>query len=119
MDLLVAEDDWVRREFDDIVAAEWGGSGPTSPRTQKGAHEPRRSGPRSRPSHDDDLLELVVSATRWAHQRGPPGEARGHNPGSSPISPCTTSYVDLSAAATSPSGTPCWGWYGDPSKVPT
>ena len=37
-DLLVAEDEWVRREFDDIVAAAWSGAGPDEPRTSRGAY---------------------------------------------------------------------------------
>lgn len=73
VDLLVADPEWVAREFDEIVAAGWGAAEPPRPAERQGAHRPRRPGlavrptPVARPSgtHDGD------PAT--AHQRGPPG----------------------------------------------
>lgn len=73
MDLLVAEDDWVRREFDELIEAGWGGSPPTSPRTRQGAHEPRRSGSGTRPSQSLQVGQLEMGrAERQAPCRGPP-----------------------------------------------
>jgi hypothetical protein len=74
MDLLVADDDWVRREFDELVAAAWGGSRPPCPRIRQGAHEPRRSGPRSRPTPQQAPTHVAASTGRWRRTaRGPPG----------------------------------------------
>ena len=112
MDLVFAEDDWVRREFDELVEAGWGGSRPTCPRTRQGAHGPRRSGPRSR-------LTTRPSAGTGERARpvadavaGPALVRGAHSPGRSPIKPCTRSYVARSAAATSPRGMPRCGRYG-------
>jgi hypothetical protein len=76
MDLLVADDDWVRREFDELVAATWGGSRPPCPRIRQGAHEPRRSGPRSRPTRQWASTHIARVGRRWRPPaRAPPGVA--------------------------------------------
>src|SRR3954471_11127275 len=51
IDIVLADDGWVRREFDELIAHGWGGSGALHPPTEHGAHEPRRSTPRHRPTH--------------------------------------------------------------------
>jgi hypothetical protein len=84
IDLLVADDEWVRREFDELVASAWGGSRPPGPRTRQGAHEPRRSGPRSRPTPKQESSHVAQVAAHWRRpSRAPPGLNTG--PGS--ISP--------------------------------
>ena len=50
IDIVLADDEWVRREFDELIAEGWGGSGALHPPTKHGAHEPRRSTPRHRPT---------------------------------------------------------------------
>ena len=72
IDLVLAEDDWVRREFDELVEAGWGGSRPTCPRTRQGAHEPRRSGPRSRLTNDHRPAQASARAPWRTPSRGPP-----------------------------------------------
>ena len=84
MDLLVAEDDWVRREFDELVEAGWGGSPrPTRPRTTQGAHEPRRSGAAEPPhpaptteASNGDTRRLAAHLTRPARPRDRPDATR-------------------------------------------
>ena len=44
VDLLLADDEWVRREFDALVAAGWDGAVPTGPEASQGARWPRRPG---------------------------------------------------------------------------
>src|ERR1700710_332489 len=72
-DLLVADDEWVRREFEAIVAAGWGGVVPPCPAPSQGARRPRR------PRYDDRLTPGPrlhgVDTGRMAttRQRGPPG----------------------------------------------
>lgn len=80
MDLLVADDDWVEQEFDELVRAGWGGSPPTCPRTHQGTHEPRRNGPRSRTTrHRGPGLTIRACAAWRAPSRGPPWPpAQGH-----------------------------------------
>ena len=51
IDILLADDEWVRREFDELIAHGWGGSGSLHPPTNQGAHQPRRTPPRHRPTH--------------------------------------------------------------------
>jgi hypothetical protein len=51
IDIVLADDDWVRREFDELIAHGWGGSGALHPPTNQGAHQPRRTTPRHRPTH--------------------------------------------------------------------
>jgi hypothetical protein len=74
-DLLVADDEWVRREFDAIVAAGWGGVAPPRPAPEQGAHWPRRPGFDARPTPGRRPRELLTGAGGPAHQRGPPGPA--------------------------------------------
>jgi hypothetical protein len=72
VDLLVADDDWVRREFDAIVAAGWGdaGSPPQAPR--QAAHRPRRVGTHDRPTRVPRPSRLLDGDPSPAHQRSPP-----------------------------------------------
>jgi hypothetical protein len=77
MELLVAEEDWVRREFEEIVAAGWGGSRPTLPNAQHGTHEPRRSGPRSRFTPDGRRREVTTRVAWRTLPRGPPPLGEG------------------------------------------
>jgi len=50
IDIVLADDEWVRQEFDELIAHGWGGSGASPPPTTQGAHEPRRYTPQHRPS---------------------------------------------------------------------
>lgn len=73
VDLLVEDDEWVRREFDAIVAAGWGVEDPPGPASRQGAHRPRRPGSPERPSpvrRSASQSPDVVTAS--ARQRGPP-----------------------------------------------
>jgi len=75
LDLVVSEDDWVRREFDEIVAAGWGAEVPTEPPTARGGGRPRR--PR-RHRRRWVVPEPETSAPRTptgACERGPPGRS--------------------------------------------
>src|SRR5690349_25060907 len=56
LDLVLAEEDWVRREFDELIARGWGGRGLSRPPTSRGAHEPRRPTPRYGPTHHRSLV---------------------------------------------------------------
>ena len=73
IDLVTAEEDWVRREFDELVAAGWGGSRPPSPPTRNGAYEPRRSGRRKLPTHRRPAVDAPARTIRRTPARGPPG----------------------------------------------
>ena len=73
IDIVTTEEDWVRREFDELVAAGWGGSCPPCPETAQGTHEPRRSGTQHRPTHlrpHDQVLSRILGR---ASSRAPPG----------------------------------------------
>ncbi len=72
LDLLVADDEWVRAEFDAIVEAGWGGAVPQCPAPHQGAHLPRRPGDKRRPTPARPPRELLIPATIPVHQRGPP-----------------------------------------------
>ena len=72
VDLMVSDEDWVRREFDAIVAAGWGGAVPPSPEQKQGAHWPRRPGYDDRPTPVLQPPRLPIPAPSRAHQRGPP-----------------------------------------------
>src|SRR3954468_22008985 len=48
IDIVLADDEWVRQEFDELIAHGWGGSGTRQPPTEQGAHQPRRPTPRLR-----------------------------------------------------------------------
>jgi hypothetical protein len=73
MDLLVADDEWVRREFEDIVAAAWGGAGPPCKRTSRGSHQPRWRGPRRRLHRAGRVRRADAPHARASvHVRGPP-----------------------------------------------
>src|SRR6188472_3291892 len=76
VDLLFADDEWVRAEFDAIVAAGWGGVGPPCPASAQGTHWPRRPGPHRRPTPVRRPRRLLSGAAAPAHQRGPPGTRR-------------------------------------------
>jgi len=73
VDLLVGDDEWVDREFEDLVAFGWDDvEPPTSPASAQGARRPRRPGDAAarRPVHQSRGRR--PAATAWAHQRGPP-----------------------------------------------
>ena len=72
VDLLVADEEWVRREFDAIVAAGWGGMDPPCPARRQGAHWPRRPGSDHRPTPVRRSSDLLAEARAPAQQRGPP-----------------------------------------------
>ena len=72
VDLLVADDEWVRREFEDIVAAGWGGAVPPSPAPIQGSHRPRRPGYDDRPSPLRLARDGVSNDNALGRQRGPP-----------------------------------------------
>lgn len=72
IDLVTAEEDWVRREFDELIAAGWDGF-PPNRNTSNAAHEPRRTGPRSRPTHDRPAYDAPARAQWRRPSRGPPG----------------------------------------------
>ena len=72
LDLVVAEDDWVRREFEEVVAAGWDGEVPTEPPTARGGGRPQR--PR-RHRRRWLVSEPATNAPRppaGACERGPP-----------------------------------------------
>ena len=72
VDLLLADEEWVRREFEDIVAAGWGGAVPPRPAPIQGSHRPRR------PRYDDRPTPGLLPEQRHLEdrarprQRGPP-----------------------------------------------
>jgi len=72
MDVVFADDDWVRREFEELIEAGWGGSRPTCPRTRQGAYGPRRSGPRSRLTRVRPPDQAPTRALWRNPSRGPP-----------------------------------------------
>jgi len=72
VDLLVADDDWVRREFEEIVAAGWGGEVPPPPAPHQGARRPRRPGYDARPAPVHQPTDLLAENEARGRQRGPP-----------------------------------------------
>lgn len=72
VDLIVSDEDWVRREFDAIVAAGWGGAVPPSPEQKQGAHWPRRPGYDCRPTTVRRFLTRLIRAGSVVRERGPP-----------------------------------------------
>lgn len=71
-DVLMADDQWVREEFDAIIAAGWGDDVPASPASLQGSRWPRRPGydRRSMPVHRPG--EQTRGGTLPSHPRGPP-----------------------------------------------
>src|SRR3954451_3801201 len=73
IDIVLADDEWVRREFDELIAYGWGGSGTLRPPTNNGAHEPRRPTPRHRPTHRGPAAaQAPTAAARRTPARSPP-----------------------------------------------
>jgi hypothetical protein len=72
VDLLVADDEWVRREFEDIVAAGWGSGTPRDPPTIRRSERPRRRGHESRLISDRPPDRTYVEAHAQACERSPP-----------------------------------------------
>ena len=72
IDLIAADEDWVRQEFDAIVAAGWGGTVPPCPVPNQGAHWPRRPGYDDRPTPVRRLSQVWLAALPVLRQRGPP-----------------------------------------------
>jgi hypothetical protein len=78
-DLLVADDEWVDREFEAIIAFGWDDAEPPArPAAGRGGLRPR--GPRSDTVHGcvRQRRGRRSAATAWAHQRGPPAPP-GHS----------------------------------------
>ena len=73
VDLLIADDAWVRQEFDALVAAGWDGAVPIGPDDARRARWPRR------PGHAECLAsvrrpdELRRGTRPTTHSRAPPG----------------------------------------------
>jgi hypothetical protein len=73
IDLVVADDEWVRREFDELVAHGWGGGSATRPPTRRGAHGPRRRRPRPGSARRPYVVGgAPVVTTSWTTARAPP-----------------------------------------------
>jgi hypothetical protein len=72
VDLLLADEEWVRREFEDIVAAGWGGAVPPSPAPFQGSHRPRRPRYDDRPTPGFPPEQRHLEDGARPHQRGPP-----------------------------------------------
>src|SRR4051794_13441952 len=72
VDLLVADDDWVRREFEEIVAAGWGGQAPPPPAPRQGARRPRQPAQVARPEPGLGAPDLLEGDEGGGRQRGPP-----------------------------------------------
>jgi hypothetical protein len=72
VDLLVADDDWVRREFEEIVAAGWGGEAPPPPAPHRGARRPRPNGDDARPEPVRQPTDVLNGDEVSGRQRGPP-----------------------------------------------
>jgi len=72
VDLLVADDDWVRREFEEIVAAGWGGQIPPPPAPRQSARRPRPPGPVARPASVPEATDFLEGDEGGGRQRGPP-----------------------------------------------
>ena len=77
VDLLIADDEWVRQEFDALVAAGWGGAKPPRPAPEQGSRWPRRPGYPHHPTPVHHPLDPVRGQDARAHQRGPP-DPRAH-----------------------------------------
>ena len=71
-DVLVADDEWVRSEFEAIVEAGWGGVVPPRPAPLQGSHRPRGPGYDDRLTPVKRLRGLLKGRNAPAHQRGPP-----------------------------------------------
>ena len=72
MDLLVADDEWVDREFEALVSAGWGGDVPPRPASRQGAHWPRRPGYDRRPRPVRRPSTVPVKPGVPVYGRGPP-----------------------------------------------
>ncbi|HET9858311.1 MAG TPA: hypothetical protein VFQ19_00910 [Nocardioidaceae bacterium] len=71
VDLLCADDDWVRQEFEELVASGWGSEQPPS------RHIAER---RRRPSGRGDMVESSRLPRLVAWQQGLPARARQRSP---------------------------------------
>ncbi len=73
IDLLLADEDWVRREFDELINHGWGGDGRRQPPTTQGTHHPRRPWTRHRPTHQLGSPIWTSAGPTWrVPTRGPP-----------------------------------------------
>jgi hypothetical protein len=72
VDLLVADDEWVDREFEALVAAGWGVVPPVGPAPGSAPRWPRRPGSRRYDTPLRPPRGLGLGSTAPAHQRGPP-----------------------------------------------
>lgn len=72
-DLLIADDEWVEREFEALVAFGWDDvDPPTGPAPVQGALRPRRPGYDAVRPPVHRGRDQRSAATAWAHERGPP-----------------------------------------------
>jgi hypothetical protein len=72
-DVLMADDQWVREEFDALIAAGWGDDVPPGPEPLQGSRWPRRPGYEHRPTPLPRPNEPRRDKVAPSHQRGPPG----------------------------------------------
>lgn len=72
-DVLMADDQWVREEFDALIAAGWGDDDPPGPESLQGSRWPRRPGYEHRPTPVPRPDEPCRDQVARSHQRGPPG----------------------------------------------
>ena len=72
VDILIADDEWVRREFDALVAAGWDGAVPIGPEPLQGAQWPRRPGYSRRPSQALRPAQRLRGERASTNTRGPP-----------------------------------------------
>ncbi len=72
VDLLLTDEEWVRREFEDIVAAGWGDAVPPSPAPIQGSQRPRRPGYDDRPTPGHPPKQTHLEDHAQPCQRAPP-----------------------------------------------
>lgn len=72
-DVLMADDQWVREEFDALIAAGWGDAVPPGPEPLQGSRWPRRPGYEHRPTPVPRPHEPSRTGASPTHQRDPPG----------------------------------------------
>src|SRR3954463_2501022 len=76
-DVLVADDQWVREEFDALIAAGWGDDVPPGPEPLQGSRWPPRPGNNHRSTPSPGPNEQRHDEASPAHQRGPPCRETG------------------------------------------
>jgi hypothetical protein len=79
IDIVLAEEDWVRREFDELIAHGWGGSGPPGPAYQPGNARTAEV-KAATPPHPGSTRSIRCRAGS-EQMAATPGPARGEQPG--------------------------------------